>query len=97
MATSFGSESVEGTFGAVVGSNYDFRFSRSTEGPLCTGKFAFLGVGVGPIYTYIHIYISDLFDPISAARRPFGPLVSGQMWERVPLGVEGSNCDFGRF
>ena len=47
-----------------------------------TENSRFLG-GVCPIYTYI--YISDLFDPISAARRPFGPLVSGQMWERVPF------------
>ena len=33
---------------------------------------------VGPI---------DLFDPISAARRPFGPLVSGKLWFRVPFWV----------
>ena len=67
----------------MVGSNCDFRFSPAIVVPLYHGKFSFFGRRVPGIYIYI--YISDLFDPISAARRPFGPLVSGQMWERVPF------------
>ena len=64
----------------MVGSNCDFRFSPAIVEQKSNGKFPFFGRP--DIYIY---YISDLFDPISAARRPFGPLVSGQMWERVPF------------
>ena len=64
--------------GAVVGSNCDFRFSLAIEGPLCDGKFKFLG-GVFPYMgPNAHFGVFFTFGPRSAARRPFGPLVSGR-------------------
>ena len=69
----------------MVGSKCDFRFSPAIVEQKGNGKFPFFGRRVPDIHIYVNI--SDLFDPISAARRQFGPLVSGQMLERVPFWV----------